>query len=523
MDAGTGAPLAGVQVSTARGGGAPAANVTTDEQGRYSLRDIPPGQRRVAALARDAGGALGPGPSAARLVTLQPGQDLTGINIRLRSQAEISGRVYDANKEPIPDIRVALIAREYTLGAVRYVFASMSITDDQGDYHLQRVEPGRAYLVVAQRRPTSLRTISDEPAEPKNRRPVPVPTYYPNSNIAEGGQPLVLRVGEHREGVDIRMARSANYCVSGVIEGPNGPAPLQFQFVEAQPTSGSHGNGATFVASPRGRAGDDGKVRICNLHPGDYELTTFQSPADPNGAPPFYTSATVTVSDRDVQNVRLSAIPPIKVPGEVSWFGAAPNQPAEGKLTIDLRPLTRAPWGGEFRNLNMQSTMPGEFAFPGLLADEYAVSFRGVPPGCYIKDATYNNRSVLYEPLRAGAASADEPLRLVLARDGGKIAVRVADKDNNLVGDATVVLIPADAGNEPSLAASFHSGQTDQNGAWTSGVIAPGKYYAIALTAPVDRSPESIGKLLRSRNRAEEVDLAPNGSSQVTLEPKTLE
>ena len=56
-----------------------------------------------------------------------------------------------------------------------------------------------------------------------------------------------------------------------------------------------------------------------------------------------------------------------------------------------------------------------------------------------------------------------------MARDSAK----VADKDGNPVADANVVILPETAGSEAKLAAEMVSGQVDQNGAWSSNMLAP--------------------------------------------------
>ena len=151
--------------------------------------------------------------------------------------------------------------------------------------------------------------------------------------------------------------------------------------------------------------------------------------------------------------------------------------------------------------------------------DEYALQVNGVPAGVYLKDVTYDGHSVLREPLRLGTALGEAGLRIVLARDGGSINAKVADKDGNPAADAYVVVIPASSSSEAMLAAAMLSGQTDQTGAWSSAVLPPGKYFVIASQLPVDKSPECIGKLQRSRNKAEEVEISPRSAVQVTLAP----
>jgi hypothetical protein len=515
-DAGTGTPMPDVEVGAFRPS-ARAAMGTTDTQGRYTLRALESGSYRVSAMSRASNG-VGLGSMASRTVTLQAGQELTGIDIRLPPQCEISGKVVDENDEPLAGITVFLVAREYSSGTLRLVFASASTTDDQGKYTLRvRVEAGRAYLLLAQKRQRQLPAISEAPDDPKLRKRVPVPTYYPDAKTPEGAQAVVLRVGERRENVDIRILKTPSYCIEGLLGGPNGPADLNFQMTIQQPTSGASGSGAFYTVSPGGRLGQDGRIRICDLHPGDYELSVMKWPASGRGAPELFDSTTLMIADRDLVNVRLAARPGSPVAGEVAWEGAAPEKPVEAVITMDLRSMTRTvyPTG--------KSSLPGQFSFPGLLQDEYSIQTRGLPDGLYVKDVTYGGQSVLGKALRVGSAMGDAGLRVVVARDGGSVSARVTDKDGKPVGDCSVMLLPAGASSEAALATAMQSGQTDQNGAWTSSTLAPGRYFALASYASIDRSPETIGKLWRARSRAKEIALEPNMTAQVTLEPREIE
>jgi hypothetical protein len=84
-------------------------------------------------------------------------------------------------------------------------------------------------------------------------------------------------------------------------------------------------------------------------------------------------------------------------------------------------------------------------------------------------------------------------------------------------------VLPISVASEAALAAAIVSGQCDQNGAWTSNMMAPGKYYVLALSGPHNNSPESIAKLWGNRTHFKEIELAPNGSVQVTLAPMSLD
>jgi hypothetical protein len=171
-----------------------------------------------------------------------------------------------------------------------------------------------------------------------------------------------------------------------------------------------------------------------------------------------------------------------------------------------------------------QASIPGEFTFEGgLLMDEYGLDITGVPAGVYIKDVTHGDRSILYQSLRVGTVMGNTGLRVILGRDGGTIGARVVDKDGNPVADCTVVILPATADNEAVFAAALKTGKTDQTGAWSSPTLAPGKYFVLATSDTIDRSPETTGKLWKARNRGEAVEIAPNGKASATLSPKSLE
>ena len=63
-------------------------------------------------------------------------------------------------------------------------------------------------------------------------------------------------------------------------------------------------------------------------------------------------------------------------------------------------------------------------------------------------------------------------------------------------------------------------GQTDQNGAWTSSAIAPGRYIVLASRTPFDRTPETIARLWGARDRGREVDVAPGATADAPVFPQ---
>jgi hypothetical protein len=515
LDAATGDPLPDADVSARAGG--KSVDTTTDAQGAFTLRAVPPGKVQVRA-GLSSNGSRGFGAFATKLVTLGAGQDVSGITIRVARHGAITGRVLDENKEPMPGITVFLIAPEYRRGVLRHAYASAGTTNDRGEYRVQRVLPGHAYLLVAEKRRRNLDAISDAPADPKLRKKIPVPTFYPNSPSMDGAMAITLRPGEIREGMDIRMLRAPSMCVEATLDNGLGPAALRFEIEEMEPHNGSSGDGGFYYVTPNGMAGPDGKIRICELHAGQYQLIASGPPATSEGSP-FYGSTVVTIGKEDVRNVKVPGIAASPLTGEVVWDGAAPQKEYSEKLFVNLNAPKRSfrSFGPVTESRSARVGITADFSMSFVLMDEYEVDVTGTPQGLYVKDILYGTASVKNDVLHVGSAAGNMGLKIVLGQDGGSVSAKVTDKEGNPVGDQNVVLMPQNAGTEAQFAASLIFGQTDQNGVYQSATLPPGKYLALATSLTVDRTPETIRQLMGMRNRAKELDLAAGARLQTTL------
>jgi Carboxypeptidase regulatory-like domain len=490
--------------------------VMTDDNGRYKLSDLTPGPYRV-----HANNPQSFGHEVTRSVTL-PGSDLDGIDFSFIAEGSISGRVVDDNREPAPGMTVFLITREYYLGTLGYFLRSSATTNDRGEYRLERVEAGHPYFVMAEKRDRSLPARSEVPLNPRLRKRVPIRTWYPNVPMKEGAIAVTVRPSEHREGIDIEVKKSASYCIDGTLLGANGAGSLRFGIEALQPSSGQSSGGGMFMAPIGGTTSADGQFRICDLYPTTYRLTgTEESRGPARQQPPSYVAATITITDRDLSGLRIAAMPGVPLDGEVVWDGDPPPTPTAAKVGLFLEPLLRSFFSGE--NNDARPEIPGTFSFSGLLVDDYHVRATLNSPGLYVKDVQYGGRSVRYEPLHFGSAVGNTGMRVIVGRDGGTISARVADKDGNPVSDMRVLVIPAVMPSEAFLFDMLRGWSTDQLGQYKSQTLPPGKYLVAASSDVFDATPESMNKLWRSRNRFKEVELAPNGSAQVTLEPVKIE
>src|SRR5262249_7471899 len=155
------------------------------------------------------------------------------------------------------------------------------------------------YLLMAAKQ-TLVLGFSEAPANPKLRKQAFVPTYYPNVAEPEGAAPIVLRAGERREGLDIRLLRAPAYCISGVLEG----GTTHFSITRSEFSGGMPAGGGMVTVAPGGKVGPDGKFRVCDLRRGTYRITAFVMPDNPN-AEPLFSAAQVSVTDEDVAALKL--------------------------------------------------------------------------------------------------------------------------------------------------------------------------------------------------------------------------
>ncbi|HUG82672.1 MAG TPA: carboxypeptidase-like regulatory domain-containing protein [Bryobacterales bacterium] len=521
VNAATGQPLPDLDVVLLVRGSPPP--VTTDAQGRYTFEGLAPRGYTVAVgFSRDH-------PfSGGRSVTVGPGEHVRSIDFRLYPDQSISGRVVDENDEPLSGVEVVLLGRELYMGELRYYRNRSDRTNDEGEYRLVRkVSPGTGWLVWATMLNRKMEPISDAPVDPKLRRPAMVPTYYPIAPTAEEATVLTLGTGEQMEGVDIRMARLPSFCLEAQIDVPGQPDEVSFQIEGVQPSFRMGATGGTTGLPPGGRVGPDRKIRVCDLGPGDYRLTAFSGDLN---VPDSLGMTLVSIADRDVKDITVVAQPRLALPGRVVWAGEPPEKLIESEISISLYPLLRVFGGLGTRG---QSRVPGEFTMYGRaslaggeadpLMDEYAVKFQRLPDNIYVKDVTYGGTSVLHRPLKLGSAMAGSELRVVVDHDGGVLKARVTDGEGQPIGDATVILIPKEATTNLRLAETRVAEKTDQNGEYTSPGLAPGAYYVLVTEDDfTDLSPETISTLFDARSKAEEVEIGPNATVELKLDPLKL-
>lgn len=486
-EAGTGMPLKDAAVSAA---GSSRTQVITDAQGRYTLSGLTPG--RLAMLAVGAGN-IG---AASKVITLGAGQDLTGIDLEIRTFGVISGKVRNSEMEPLAKAQVVLMRREYRDGVLEDWQVMRASTSDDGAYRFVSIEPGRSYILFV----APDHTAAKPEAPAKERKPELPRTYYPGTTDPEGAAAIVLRSGETRDGVDLRVTPSPAYCVDGIIEMNGEPAKSKWDL------SREDGRGIVVDEVAGATAGADGRFHTCSVFPGTYRLTGVL----PTGPAAM---TLVSVRDADVHDVRLDLRPTMGISIRADWDGQPPDAPANAELTVSLRNVRRS--------VNLTQTIAGAASNTITLApDDYHVELMGLPRRCYVKSLTIGGVESVRKPFMSFRSVLNGAgIHLVLAKDGGTITGTVADADGHPSANIPVYIISKDATSLPELAQSMLSIASDQNGQFSAGTLTPGNYQVLATESPLLPTPESMARLLQSRSGAQDVEVKPSDTAQVKLAP----
>jgi hypothetical protein len=455
----------------------------SDPLGAYAFTDVAAGRIRIAVTFASG--------TYQKNVVLSPGQKGV-LDVEYMDPGLISGRITDENKKPLKGVTLLLFNAEYALGAVRFTMTSFSTSNEAGEYTV--VAPPRVGFYVLARKPGQM------------------PTYYSGAESVDGAMSIITPPGGKREMIDIQMKAAPARCIEGKILTPEGEKSATFEIGENDPPLWAGGSRMSSV-SQRTPAGHDGEFRVCSLHPGDYWIKTYSSSDPQRGHGIEY----VTIGDKDVSGMVTGPQATFPVDVAASLEGPPPDEP-KWALTVGLTSTI-----GEYGGLSIVvPKVPAHFAMP-VSNHGYQLSVRNIPAWAYLKDVTYGGRSILNEVFQPGPAAAADGLRIVLARDGARVSVKTADKDGKPVYDADIAVIPANLTTEAAAATAMIIAKSDANGSWTSGPIAPGKYYVIAKTSAVNRSPDAFGKLWRARSASDVVELAPNGGTQVTRIPTPIE
>jgi hypothetical protein len=450
---------------------------TTDSDGHFRIENVVPGRYRLFLEKTGLVEVNGRGfKTDVNVFTVQAGQAVEDLLLRMLPTAIVSGRVTDEDGDPMSGVRV--IAQKKKPGKATRETAGSESTNDLGEYRLSGLFPGQYWIVAMP--PPDMRDYEkqqeksppgDSPSEAQNvGQPDSryVTTYYPGTYDATQASAVTLKAGDEMP-VNLTLAPSRTYRVRGIVTGV---MASQKAAVELFSKAGDsiHAN----------EVGPDGQFELRGVAPGSYMVRASAG----TESQPLTARQDISVVAADVEGVKLTPLSSFRLSGHLRVEGRASGELPQ--YSVNLRPAELPEDPGlfmsqDFFGANAPVDHVGNFEWKSVNPGNYIVQvYGGDGQGFFLKSATLGGRDIASGFTASGPATLD----LLVSYKGGRIEGTVVEKEKDVdtdpanndhpVANATVVAVPEEKYRK--LADRFVTGSTDQHGRFTIGGVAPGSY-----------------------------------------------
>ena len=488
---------------------------TTDQQGRFEIKELPAGRYTMTA---SKGGFVSlqygqrrPSESGTP-IELGEGQTLEKIAIALPRGSVLGGRITDEFGEPVANASVTALRYGYAGGARRMMPAgqnSRDTTDDQGQFRLFGLPPGDYYVSA------TLRTGGAEVTDPMGELSGYAATYYPGTtNLAEAAR-ITLAVSQENTGVSFGLIATKLVRVSGQVLTSSG-SPATNGMVLLVPAGA---NGRPGLAAQQGGAGNridqTGFFRLPNVAPGRYQMQARSGGRDFEVA-----RMDLTVGAEDVEGLTLVTAPGATVNGAIVSDTGEPFDFKPAQLQVAARPGSPDPPG------------VGQGLGGSRVGDDWSFSLRTMtdsvliraqaPQGWAMKSVVINGQDITDTPMEFPAGQTVPGMQIVLTKKVTSLAGQITDSRGNPVLDATIVVFPSDEKLWTYQSRFIKAARPDQDGKFqVTGLPGAEHYLAVALQGLEDGQAGDPEFLATIKDLGTRVELGEGESKSVDVKLST--
>lgn len=425
-------------------------------------------------------------------LSLHSGESIQDVDFRLPVAASIPGVVYDQNAQPVVNIRVSALQRQFSSGGVSRLRAIETVmTDREGKFLLGKVGPGDYFICADAAHATAGAT-----------GPAPGLTYrktcYPSSLPSDQAKEVHAIAGTETPPIRLQVTADKTFTVFADIDDPDVGTNRRSYIPDLSRIG--------FFSSSRGKT-----LTIPQVFPGTYTLSIEALDGDNFVGEG---SRTVRIVDADV-HVVVPISPLSRVGGRIT---VQPPSRASGVQLILL--------GLDGESSRSSVDDDGNFEFKARTGQHVFAVVTDSTAGqtnWYVKQARCSGKDHTVEPLSIAPGQVVSGCDVILSNSTGTIRGSVSEVNANKPGGhMVVVLIPH------SIAARKIRHRTLTTishavGRFAMAGVAPGEYFILAVPLDENRQYYSLDFPERHRNVARSVTINPGDSQYLTVEPLKMQ
>ena len=471
VDARSGRPVAGATVEITGAEGSRTAS--TNEEGRYEVTRLEPGEYRIQTRARGYIPAQYGQRDVSELgsqLDVRGGRYTTGINLRIEPAGSVTGRVFDDRGEGLAGVEVELLAERHLPGGIRPLGVGFAQTEAQGAFRFPDVLPGDYYV-------RAYVSPSVRPQRATHGQAY-VSTFYPGVARSEYGQQLRLSSGQELSGIDFPLATSPTRRVSGVVVDPVGA--LRPRTRVHLRTMGKNSVDVQYDTN----VDSDGRFEVADVVPGDYLISVMEPGSITSRW--MHTTRSLPVDD-DVVDLELRAQLGARVNGRVvrEAFATRSLDPTGVSVVFEHRIAgdggTGLGWAGIIaRGADgaMRIGPDGAFSIesPGGMS---VIRVSELPANWTVKAVRLDGTDITDQSVDFGEGT--RKVEIVLTDRVSIVRGIVMDRNGRPIGHGPVVLFAEDStlwGESSRFVRETHSGR---DGGFEVTGLPPGNYLAVAI------------------------------------------
>lgn len=500
-----GQPLKKVNIRLAGSGGYAAV---TDAEGHFKIEDVMPGNYRMWA------GRIGFVDAQKRhadywyqSLSLDPGQELKDLVIRLQPAAVIVGKIVDDDGDPQVSVRIS-VSRYRSTPKQRFDEQSAESTNDLGEFRIGGLSPGR-YIVSAS--PGFRQALQEGKKEQSKETTLLTTTYYPGTTDKSQAVPLELHAGDEVP-VNFSLASARAFNIRGTIRLPN--FGTEWIMLEIRDHNGIE----------QASVDENGSFEIEGVLPGSYtaRLVTVSG-----GVPEVMRiDPKIEVTNADVDGVRLVPHPTGQVRGQFRMDSGQKMDWSKVGVQLsdddDSDSFAGRTYSGE-ASTNAKVKNDGSFELKNVPAGTYHLLATSEDPKLrdyFVKTVNLGGRDVGDAGLTV--AGGTYSLDVVASPNGVTIEGTVVDAKDHPVADATVVCVP-DA-KRRKRSDLYQQDTSDQHGHFRLHGLNPGEYTVLAFEELGDdyHDPDFV-KAYQTQSETVKIEEGGSKSVQVKVIPASEE